>query len=273
MDFRTQECLGNDMSFLIEKLSNPNSAIPEGIKKLVFRAVKDSNIIFYTNPDPFGIKTGTMHKPDEVPDNFQINLPFKKVLLESNPHGNLGFYNLAIEEDDTIFLVRSILIEEICPNEFKLFYMGTSVLDGRAKLSFVKDNLNLEVLRNNKDDVWLAHLKAVYFLLNLIKTGAIAKEKIYKKYVFKIKDKKQEIIVKDLIHIYSKKEQTPKSIITGKIIEWSHRWEVRGHWRKTKSGIGKDRENKNIFNGFTWVVPHEKGAQDLPVTKKIRIIH
>src|SRR5438067_1326025 len=35
-------------------------------------------------------------------------------------------------------------------------------------------------------------------------------------------------------------------------VDWSHQWEVRGHWRKI-NGIGKDRSGAYTMSGFTWV--------------------
>jgi hypothetical protein len=61
----------------------------------------------------------------------------------------------------------------------------------------------------------------------------------------------------------------PKHILS-QHIDWSHRWEVRGHWRKV-SGIGKDSTGEYCVNGFTWVKDQERGKQGVPVTKKTRI--
>lgn len=53
-------------------------------------------------------------------------------------------------------------------------------------------------------------------------------------------------------------------------IDWSHRWLVRGHWRRC-SNLGKDRNGDYCINGFTWVIDHEKGPEDVPIIYKTRM--
>lgn len=51
--------------------------------------------------------------------------------------------------------------------------------------------------------------------------------------------------------------------------EYSHRWEVRGHWRQIKSvGFGPDGE---VISGKTWVHEHVKGPEEKEIVKKIRV--
>ena len=55
------------------------------------------------------------------------------------------------------------------------------------------------------------------------------------------------------------------------IIDWSQRWEVRGHWRRLDAdSIGKDREGNYVVKGWTWVKTHEKGDPSLPFIIKDR---
>ena len=52
--------------------------------------------------------------------------------------------------------------------------------------------------------------------------------------------------------------------------EYSHRWEVRGHWRKTKM-LGKDPEG-NLIEGKTWIRDHVRGPVDKVLIKKVRVL-
>lgn len=54
-------------------------------------------------------------------------------------------------------------------------------------------------------------------------------------------------------------------------IDWTHRWEVRGHWRKTNM-IGKNREGEYCIDGFTWVKEHKKGPEEATLIKKLRVV-
>jgi len=53
-----------------------------------------------------------------------------------------------------------------------------------------------------------------------------------------------------------------------KEVNWSHQWEVRGHWRRCDT-IGKDREGKYCVEGFTWIKNHLKGEGTF--IKKVRV--
>lgn len=56
-------------------------------------------------------------------------------------------------------------------------------------------------------------------------------------------------------------------------IEYSHRFEVRGHWRRLpENKIGKDREENYCIKGYTWVSSYVKGPEDAVLIKKKRIV-
>lgn len=84
------------------------------------------------------------------------------------------------------------------------------------------------------------------------------------------KEKKFHTIRK-IIHIRPKSEVIDPSDPQHRNIDWSHRWLVRGHWRKI-SGLGKDREGQYCIKDFTWVKEHEKGPEDAPLISKVRIV-
>lgn len=74
--------------------------------------------------------------------------------------------------------------------------------------------------------------------------------------------------IKEIIHI-APKDVSRKEVASPRDIIWSHRTRVRGHWRKV-SGIGKDREDKYVVSGFTWVTDHIRYPEHLPLVEKIR---
>lgn len=77
--------------------------------------------------------------------------------------------------------------------------------------------------------------------------------------------------IKKIIHITLKEDRKKYESENHIVIDWSHRWEVRGHWR-TITGIGKDRfGNYNLF-GMTWVKPFIKGPEEKQMISKVRII-
>jgi len=84
--------------------------------------------------------------------------------------------------------------------------------------------------------------------------------------------KKRELHkIKDLIHVVLKKEKKTYLANTSRKIDWTHRWEVMGHWRKVET-IGKDRQGKYGIKGFTWVSAHVKGPDEMMLVPKIRVV-
>jgi hypothetical protein len=83
------------------------------------------------------------------------------------------------------------------------------------------------------------------------------------------KDRRKHYI-KNIVYVSSKSK---KSALREekKHIEWSHRWEVQGHWMKCRK-TGKDREGNYNVKGFTWRVNHEKGKKNSPVVRKLRYV-
>jgi len=73
------------------------------------------------------------------------------------------------------------------------------------------------------------------------------------------------------VTIVSPKKYTSEAERGFRFVDWSHRWEVRGHWRTT-SGVGKDRAGQYTVPGFTWVSSHTKGPENKPVIKKTYVV-
>lgn len=49
-------------------------------------------------------------------------------------------------------------------------------------------------------------------------------------------------------------------------VEWTHRWLVKGHWRKQWYGTGEDRYQRVI-----WIHPHVKGPENAPFLVRERV--
>lgn len=80
---------------------------------------------------------------------------------------------------------------------------------------------------------------------------------------------RQKIKINQLVRVMLKKERKNYERSVGHPVDWSHKWEVMGHWRKI-DGIGKDKLGEYVVRGQTWVKPHEKGKGDL--VKKTRLV-
>jgi hypothetical protein len=86
-------------------------------------------------------------------------------------------------------------------------------------------------------------------------------------------DTRRVIRIRDLMVVSPKTMQSSvdEKLDTASPIDWSHQWEVMGHWRRVK-GIGKDRNGSYTQVGYTWVEPHIKGPENKPFVKKKRLV-
>lgn len=106
--------------------------------------------------------------------------------------------------------------------------------------------------------------------LNKISRESIGIEKVKLKTKVGNGKSKKEIIIRKIVHVSPNRLEYFEN--QGREVDWSHRWLVRGHWRKVNL-LGKDREGNYCVNGFTWVQDHEKGPEDLPlIADKTRVI-
>ena len=84
------------------------------------------------------------------------------------------------------------------------------------------------------------------------------------------KGKERRLVkVKNIVYVVPSTERSDFNQKNGTNIDWSHRWEVRGHWRRV-AHIGKDPEGNYCIPGFTWVLPSIKGPDTSPLIRKTR---
>ena len=76
--------------------------------------------------------------------------------------------------------------------------------------------------------------------------------------------------IRKIVYV-GKKNETLENPSLPKDINWSHRWWVRGHWRKVE-GLGKNREGQHCTPGFTWVTEHVKGPEEMVIVNKVRAV-
>lgn len=82
---------------------------------------------------------------------------------------------------------------------------------------------------------------------------------------------RQLIKIKNIVYVIPSSERAAFNKKHGTAVDWTHRWEVRGHWRKVER-IGKDPEGNYCIPGMTWVRPSVKGPEKAPLVHKTRHI-
>lgn len=197
-------------------------------------------------------------KPDEaeaLDDITELDLPFRTCAFEV-----LGAPVLNTSGS----LINSVIVHEIEPRAYAVWTHETHPV--RGQMFGAHFERETETGRNSVKP-------ALQYLLSRIRSGSISTE-VGANLRARVGcgSTRRLIKIKQIVRVSAGKRRN-ESIkpIAGGSIDFSHRWEVMGHWRKV-SGIGKDREGKYSVSGFTWVIPHVKGPEHIPLIAKTRLV-
>lgn len=194
------------------------------------------------------------------PEIFAINAPFDVFSIERNDSCPLALWKTTKDVDVAAIC---IVASELKPGEYD-FYVLCAELDDQF---YVRPY----VLKSwNKNQFGQANVALVVKkFLDKLKTENIGSEDVDVKYRLSRGGNKRTANINTVIHIAPKKSHA--RISTSRRVNWSHRFEVRGHWRKLE-GQGKNRNGEYSVDGFTWVTAHTKGPEDMPLIQKTRIV-
>lgn len=206
--------------------------------------------------------------------NFMIDQPFRTVWVERTDGGALAWFRegetrswvlgIFCHEILGVYLISTLLVTPD-KNLRPMFRTMTGALREQNVLgqSFENNNLDIE-LEKRIHDVMHGIFK------RFRKECAFTNEKI-KPIRARVGSGKGRIAVKinKIVRVMLKSERTAYEHAIGHPVDWSHKWEVMGHWRKVQ-GLGKDRDDNYTIRGQTWVMPHVKGKGSL--VKKQRVV-
>lgn len=82
---------------------------------------------------------------------------------------------------------------------------------------------------------------------------------------------REHVRIKRIVRVVPRSERKAYEASVGRKVDWSHRWEVAGHWRSV-AGVGKDPAGKYEVLGKTWVTNHEKGKKGEDAIPKLRVV-
>jgi len=208
-------------------------------------------------------------------DEEPLNLPFGTLWVEFIKSGSFKYLSTDGRNNKKYHMhVKGFFVNELGPNNY-LFSAFINTYD-ETNTYIVEEDTGLYYADT---DTVKSNMVMYKICLDLTRTFLITLNQSVlgsEKTTFLIpkpgSNKKKIPIIKDIIRVVPKKEQYKTKPLFSKEIDWTHRWEVRGHWRKIK-GIGKNRNNEYCTKSFTWVVPHEKGPENKILVKKKRIIN
>lgn len=195
------------------------------------------------------------------PEFIELDLPFDICLFEMS-----GFRPIFLtkEHQRSEYLVYGIVVTELSPRDYVIYLAGVTSQGG--------SDLHMGFSRytyNSNDTSGANLIVAVKALIDSMDSESVATDKINERFKLKTRNGQELKKIKHVVHVFPKKTGTERGIYGGPL-NWTHRWEVCGHWRKI-TGVGKNRSGEYCISGFTWVTPHERG--DGPLIKKTRIVH
>ena len=201
----------------------------------------------------------------DVPSHSEyVDLPYPIICVES-VKGHLTIPN---PRDSTKRVwICALVAKEIGPKEYEFFALIEFERDGERVTGVVDVNRS-----KDKAEEWASFNGLLKYYLDRLsreKMGSLKREN-----KIKLGTGKNKFFwrPKNVTVITPVKYVSDLEAVEGfKDIDWSHRWEVRGHWREV-SGIGKDREGDYTQTGFTWVKNHVKGPEDKPIMKKTYVV-
>jgi hypothetical protein len=218
---------------------------------------------------------------DTKNERMIVDMPFRVIAMESE--GLLFDLSASAgRPDDEKSGVSSFILVEHGPNEIDvimLFEMGKHAIlkvdtfDGKDTGTYISGkkarSLGVGPDGQNLDAMFVVTTRTIAMHALAAKNRtleAISKRKLRVKTAEGLDFAK----VSSIIRVYGKKESDLLPAFGGHI-DYTHRFEVEGHWRVV-SGVGKDREGVYQVAGRTWVVPHTRGPEDAPLIPKIRVL-
>lgn len=189
----------------------------------------------------------------------KIDAPFPAFSLEMSNSAPL-----IIQNDEVKISVRCIAVLETKPNSFVFFIHAYKKLeDGTSRHP---------VVVRGDDKTTPIYSSAVRYYLDRISKEQCGVQAVGTRFKIGSGANKINAKIKRVVHIRPKKKHVDLGLGSREVfdIDWSHRFEVRGHWRII-SGVGKDRAGNYNVQNYTWVSHHVRGPEHLPLIKKSRI--
>lgn len=236
-------------------------------------------------PDDFSIKNTEM-APVPVGTLGSLDLPFKTCVFEMQSVQMKINSADPNHQHENLMNIDWLMVHELAPNQYCFggyFYSGNKqtiadflwipIDDHRIAFSNIKiDEHFINLFRVCCNGFKLA-AKIYCDFLNSPDTHVGQSHEHRSKIKIKTASGQKDFIkLKPIIVVKKKTAEFQESLSPRlKNIDWSHRWEVRGHWRKIE-GLGKNREGLYQVKDFTWVKNHTKGPAEALLVQKTRRI-
>ena len=269
----------NDLEMLNKLLSDHRLTHYQEVKttqyqRMIENAIREKNdglleVIQTCHPFIFTPKKNGVQDIKEINKYFGvIDIPFKRICIEAlNSPITSPTHENNLEE---MAWITSVIVDEVSPRIYSFYaFVQANVKDFYGDIK----RQELFVGPVNPGASLYGELCGIVHdymqRLHSEKIGVSGREKPIK---YKNKQGEKKFIrPKNITYVSPKKYLSKTETLISRNIEWCHRWEVRGHWRKI-NGIGKDRDGNYCVNNFTWITPFVKGPDNSPLIKKSRVV-
>jgi hypothetical protein len=249
---------------LCHLLSYPNQKRGEHFKEVI-ELVKNAELFLIHPKNEIPSYDGEFdifHDPEGYKGH--LDSPFKTIWIEMGELNGIKYKVSVSDKSCTknnfnhIVNCLGLLVHEVSPKLFRiwaLMEMYDSSGKSKVDLVFIETSLYSEIAKQ---------------LIERINQETWGLESIRTKVRIGSGSSKTIRRIKSIIHITEKRNTKKIDRESKKIINWSHAWNVRGHWRKI-NGVGKGRDGVELVLGHTWVNSYIKGNGEL--IKKTRIVN
>lgn len=226
-----------------------------------FRSMTPSNFrAMVSETVPFVFFPTEKNQPVPIPTDSELDLPFKSCFFEM-----LGTSLTSVDEGGEVINGEGLLVYEVRPREYNMFLLICFPNESPKRYTvYALDSKGFGRLSEHI----LGMVRILLDRLNVEEAGFVNPRQVIKA---KVGGEKIQHRISKLVYVCPKKARAQVEAASSKEIDWSHRFEVRGHWRRTE-GVGKDREGNYCVEGYTWVREHVRGPEHLPLVKKTRVV-
>ena len=244
-----------------------------------FEKITSKAHIFIAHPEMFNDNDQNEVMLDPTTERpFFVGNPFDTVFIERLDRKPMCHSKLQSTErgpEDVLDLkIFGILIHQYDEDTYEMLHLVES--EGNPmNLSIIPCSVTRNNYMSNTGDEWetdsMMH-NLTFNVMSLITKGVqMGQEKVNRKARMSRGNDRQTYRIKNIVHVRKKQRVSVPTPGLTTDINWSHRWEVMGHWRKV-SGLGKDERGIYGLRGLTWVKPHTKGPDEKELVKKIRLV-
>ena len=223
--------------------------------------------------EPFKNKEREDFNPFAIDTPESLSMPFDVCWIE--PIGRRAFIDFCSEVSEFKGVTASILGFLVCqhtPDRLEVYlYCGAQVTGDRHVPTVIGGPISMTKTYGKKQNIQQStkvFLSEFERCLRESSLGEVSHRKVVKA---RVNGKKIHHRIRKIVYVVPKRER--ESFIKGipRSVDWSHRWLVRGHWRRVE-GKGKNRNGDYEVEGFTWVREFEKGPEGKPLVSKVRVV-